>query len=214
MASKRFSIKSIISSFRGAEKKRRIPHGKEIGVAGNTGHWGYANTGEYLRKLDGAAGRVIYDRMRRNDHQVKAVLGAITLPIRQADYYMEPGSEEKGDVEIAKILEKALLEEMTITWDDTVRHALLMLPFGFSALEKVYEYRDGLILPRKLDPRLPQSVTGSRSQNCSSLARKRKATIGRGCRFYDPRTKGGTSRTRWKKSTRSCTTAGARGSRR
>lgn len=130
-----------------------------IGVAGNTGYWGTSETGEYLTKLDGAAGRTIFDKMRRSDHQVKAVLSAITLPIRQADFYMEPGSDTKSDAKIAAILQKALLEEMTITWDDTVRHALLMLPFGFSVLEKVYEYRDGLILPRKLDPRLPQSVS-------------------------------------------------------
>jgi len=149
---------NLLDKARSVFSKNEKQHMTEIGIAGNTGHWGYAETGEYLAKLDGAAGRIIYDKMRRSDHQVKAVLGAITLPIRQADYYMEPGSEEDQDVEIAKILEKAFLEEMTITWDDTVRHALLMLPFGFSVLEKVYEYRDGLILPRKLDPRLPQSV--------------------------------------------------------
>ena len=149
---------NLLDKVRSVFSNNAKQHTTEVGVAGNTGHWGYAETGEYLAKLDGAAGRIIYDKMRRNDHQVKAVLSAITLPIRQADYYMEPGSEEEEDVKIAKILVKALLEEMTITWDDTVRHALLMLPFGFSVLEKVYEYRDGLILPRKLDPRLPQSV--------------------------------------------------------
>jgi len=149
---------NLLDKVRSVFSNNAKQHTTEVGVAGNTGHWGYAETGEYLAKLDGAAGRIIYDKMRRNDHQVKAVLSAITLPIRQADYYMEPGSEEEEDVKIAKILEKALLKEMTITWDDTVRHALLMLPFGFSVLEKVYEYRDGLILPRKLDPRLPQSV--------------------------------------------------------
>ena len=85
--------------------QKRAEHSREIGVAGNTGHWGYAETGEYLAKLDGAAGRIIYDKMRRNDHQVKAVLSAITLPIRQADYYMEPGSEKEEDIEIAKILD-------------------------------------------------------------------------------------------------------------
>ncbi len=130
----------------------------EIGVAGNTGYWGYANTGEYLATLDGAAGRLIYDRMRRSDQQVGAVLRAITLPIRQAEYFVEPASEDAQDLYIAKRIENALLKEMTVTWDDTVRHALLMLPFGFSALEKVYEYRDNLLLPRKLDPRLPVSV--------------------------------------------------------
>lgn len=137
---------------------RRRVDTQEIGVAGNTGYYGYSKTGEYLTKLDGAAGRLIYDRMRRSDHQVSAVLRAITLPIRGADYFMEPGSRDPQDVAIAKRIEDALLREMTQTWDDTVRHALLMLPFGFSPLEKVWEIRDGLVLPRKLDPRLPTSV--------------------------------------------------------
>lgn len=130
----------------------------EIGVAGNLGYWGWPDSGEHVRSLEGRLGRIEYDKMRRSDHQVRAVLSAITLPIRQADYYVEPGCKSAEDVEIAKVLEDALLREMTITWDDTVRHALLMLPFGFSPLEKVYEMRDGLVLPRKLDPRLPRSV--------------------------------------------------------
>lgn len=130
----------------------------ELGVAGNLGYWGWPDSGEHVRGLEGRDGRIEYDKMRRSDHQVRAVLSAITLPIRQADYYVEPGSKSDEDVKIAKILEDALLREMTITWDDTIRHALLMLPFGFSPLEKVYEERAGLILPKKLDPRLPRSV--------------------------------------------------------
>ena len=130
----------------------------EIGVAGNTGFWGSPLTGEHLRLLEGAAGRAVYDQMRRSDHQVGAVLKAITLPIRQADYFMDPASDDALDVEIAETLQQALLHGMTHTWDDTLRHALLMLPFGFSVLEKVYEYRDGLQLPRKLAARMPQSV--------------------------------------------------------
>jgi hypothetical protein len=133
-------------------------HASEIGVAGNASRMGWVTTGEHLRSLDGATGRAVYDKMRRSDHQVRAVLSAIKLPIRQADYYIEAGSKSEQDVEIAKTLQRALLEEMSLTWDDTIRHALLMLEFGFSALEKVYEYRDGLQLPKKLDPRLPQSV--------------------------------------------------------
>lgn len=129
-----------------------------VGVAGNTGYYDYPETGEYLDKLVGTAGMAIYDKMRRSDPQVGAVLRAITLPIRQAAWYIEPASDEQGDVEIAETLEEGLLRGMSMTWDDTLRHMLLMLPFGFSILEKVWEYREELIMPRKLDPRLPQSV--------------------------------------------------------
>jgi phage gp29-like protein len=135
-----------------------VLHSATVGRAGNTGYWGWSNTGEYLSKLDGAAGRTIYEKMRRSDHQVQAVLKAIVLPILSADYYVEPASDKPKDRKIAATLQDALLKGMSMTWDDTLRHALLMLPFGFSPLEKVYEYRDGLVLPRKLDPRLPTSV--------------------------------------------------------
>jgi hypothetical protein len=130
-----------------------------VGVSGNAPTVsGYMDTGEYLRKLDGIAGRTIFDEMRRSDPQVKAVSNAIALPIRQNPYTIEPASEDARDVEIANTIERGLMEEMSITWDDTVRHALLMFPFGFSVLEKVWELRDGLVMPKKLDPRLPQSI--------------------------------------------------------
>jgi hypothetical protein len=55
-------------------------------------------------------------------------------------------------------VKKGLYEQMSMTWDDTIRHALLMNEFGFSILEKVWERRDNLIMPKKLDPRLPMSI--------------------------------------------------------
>ena len=131
-----------------------------VGVKGNTGYWGSADTGEYLSKLQGASGRSIYDQMRRSDGQVKAVLNAVTLPLRQATYFVEPPTDDAKDIEIAEIVKRDLLENMTMTWDDTVRHICLMFPFGFSVLEKLYEYREDRITWRKFDPRLPQSIMG------------------------------------------------------
>jgi len=98
--------------------------------------------------------------MRRSDSQVISTLRAMTLPIRQAQYSVEPGSDDSKDVEIAEIIEDNLLRGMTITWDDVIRHALLMLPMGFSPLEKIWEIRDNMLYLRKLDPRLPTSVEG------------------------------------------------------
>ena len=134
--------------------------GVVVGKSGNTGVYGMADTGEYLKKLQGAAGRATFDEMRRSDPVIGGVLFAIGLPIRQANYYVEPVSDNSTDVEIAETIQRGLLEDMTITWDDTIRHILLMFPFGFSVLEKVWELRDGFVQPRKLDPRLPQSIVG------------------------------------------------------
>jgi len=142
-----------------APRKSAPKTGAVIGVSGNGPRsWGLSAGGEYLEKLRGARGRSIYDEMRRSDPQVKTILSAITLPLRQANWYVEPISDAPADVELAEEVEADFLRNMTITWDDTIRHILLMLPFGFSILEKVWEYRDNRIRPRKLDPRLPQSV--------------------------------------------------------
>lgn len=132
---------------------------KPTGISGNGPSWsGYTYGSDYLEKLQGARGRMVYDEMRRSDPQVQSILKAITLPIRQADFYVEPISDSEEDKGIAEEIEGDFFRGMTQTWDDTIRHILLMLPFGFSVLEKVWEYRDGRIRPRKLDPRLPQSV--------------------------------------------------------
>jgi hypothetical protein len=128
------------------------------GVSGNAPYFGSMNTGEYLKKLDGSTGRLVYDQMRRSDPQVGAVLKAICLPLRSNDYSIEPASKAEQDVEIAHTIDERLKRGMSITWDDTLRHVLLMLPFGFSILEKVWERVDGQIMPKKLDPRLPQSI--------------------------------------------------------
>lgn len=143
-----------------ANKKVTMP--KAVGVSGNgPSSWGgdFIN-GEYLKKLAGASGRVVFDEMRRSDPQIKTILSAITLPLRNATYYVEPASDTPADRAIAEETEDDFLRNMTITWDDTIRHILLKMPFGFSILEKVWEYRDDKIRPRKLDPRLPQSITG------------------------------------------------------
>ena len=132
---------------------------KVYGVPGNTSYgWGSLDTGEYLRKLQGVKGIQVYDEMRRSDPQVKSVLRAIELPIRRARYFVEPFSDKPRDKEIADEIWKNLSEGMTITWDDTIRHSLLMNPFGFSILEKVWEYKDGKFKIKKLDPRLPSSI--------------------------------------------------------
>lgn len=129
------------------------------GVSGNTPLFQTMVTGEYLKTLDHHAGMVVFDQMRRSDPQVIAVLKSISLPLRSNDYQIEPASKDVKDVEISKIIDERLKSGMSITWDDTLRHALLMLPFGFSVLEKVWERdADGFVMPKKLDPRLPTSI--------------------------------------------------------
>jgi hypothetical protein len=133
-----------------------LKHFEEIGNPGNTGLWGEAITDEYISKLTGSQGRTMFDRMRRSDPQVALVLRAITLPIRACTFFVQPADDTPESKAIAKTCERYIIDEMK--WDSVVRHACLMFPFGFSILEKVWHFRDGLVVPKKLAPRLPQSL--------------------------------------------------------
>lgn len=144
-----------------AEKKSTKKSGLKVyGVPGNTDYgYGSEGTGEYLPKLQGLEGRQTYDEMRKSDPQVQAVVKALILPVMKAHYYIEPVSNKSKDKEIAEIIEKNLFEGMTMTWNDTLRHICLMPVFGFSILEKLWQVKDDLYQIKKLDPRLPLSIT-------------------------------------------------------
>ena len=75
---------------------------------------------------------------------------------------MEPASEEAADAEIADFVWKCSQRIPVDHLNDLMRHALLSLPFGVMAFEKVYAVReiDGAtrIVWDKLAPRLPRSI--------------------------------------------------------
>ncbi|MHB0874562.1 MAG: phage portal protein family protein [Anaerolineae bacterium] len=130
---------------------------RELGATG-TVYFAGVIADEYNSNLAGAKGIETYDKMRRSDAQIQAVLWICELPLRSATWTVEPASESAQDVEIAKAVQSNLIEGMSITWDDFLRHALLMLAYGHSVFEKVLERRDGKIIYRKLAPRLPVSI--------------------------------------------------------
>ena len=135
-------------------------HTKPTGVTGNRGLYGFADTGEYLAKLDGVANREVYEKMIRSDSQIKSTLQGIGLPIRQADWYMEPPTDKPDDKEITDFLSMNLFEKMSMTWDDTLRHIEIMYRAGFMPMEKLYYYSEKYkrVMLRKLDPRMPVSI--------------------------------------------------------
>lgn len=129
----------------------------EIGATGTTLFSGQLSQNEYNADLRGALGIAIYDKMRRSDARVKFALSVCELPLRAATWTVEPASDDQQDVDIAAAIE-ANLKNMSITWDSYLHHVLLMLPFGFSMFEKVWEVADDGVRLRKLAPRLPQTL--------------------------------------------------------
>lgn len=142
-----------------AEKNPASREGFEvIGAPGTQFFAGMLTSEEYNPKLQGQAGITIYDEMRRNDSTVRATLLAVTLPIRQAIWRVEPASDDTKDIEIAEFVSNNLFGGMEITWADFLRQALLHLIFGFMMFEKVLKLEDSKILYRKLAPRLPKTL--------------------------------------------------------
>lgn len=142
-------------------KPPKVKKGLEIGDSG-TPMLGGVVADEYNSKLSDTRGITIYDEMRRSDGTVRAAVSVCALPIRSAKWYVEPASEEAADAEIADFVWKCFSEYQSITWNDLLRHALLSLPFGVMAFEKVFAIRDidgtTRIVWDKLSPRMPRSI--------------------------------------------------------
>ena len=112
----------------------------------------------------------VYDRMRRTDAQVISVLRAVTLPILSTRCRVDP---EGCRPEVAQLVaedlglplageDKAPKPPRTrdrFSFAEHLRHALLMLPFGFMAFEQVYRLdAQGRLRLRKLAPRMPRTI--------------------------------------------------------
>lgn len=143
---------------------------------------GYAATGttstfwqvdlddETTPELQWPANLPIYDAMCRQDAQVASVLRAVTHPVRRTGWRIEPNGAPDHVVEhVALDLGLPIRGREDIapgrlrdrfSWNDHLRHALLMLRYGHMYFEQVYRPPgdDGLLHLRKLGPRMPRSI--------------------------------------------------------
>jgi len=128
------------------------------------------DVGEYNADLQGRNAVQVYEQMRRGDGQVEATLQALTLPVLSAKWEVMPGLDQSQRgfgraKEIAASVRANLfggLEFRTSTggwatqsWEEVLRNALLMLPFGVSVHEDVYTMDGGLLKLRMLADLLP-----------------------------------------------------------
>src|SRR5258708_2758460 len=56
---------------------------------------------EYNTKLANTRGIAVYDEMRKSDGTVRAAVQAVTQPIRAAEWYVKPATEEQADIDTA-----------------------------------------------------------------------------------------------------------------
>jgi hypothetical protein len=134
---------------------------QEFGVSGTENFGGIIRKEDYNPELDNWQRAVaLYDKMRRTDAQIRAMLQVIKLPLRGATWTCQPASTDPIDKKIADFCNAALFDDdaMDDPWDFTLRHILLQLEFGVSVLEKVWKVdEDGYYRFKRLAPRLPKT---------------------------------------------------------
>lgn len=111
----------------------------------------------------------VYDRMRREDSQVKSVLKAVMLPIQRTGWQLDgTGVREEVLQLVANDLGLPIKGRPAgpvtrrrgrFSWDEHLRLALLELVFGHSFFEQKYEIVDGRAHLRKLAWRPPRTIS-------------------------------------------------------
>ena len=114
----------------------------------------------------------VYDAMHRQDAQVASVLRAVSLPIRGTTWRLDPNGAPDEVVRHVALdlglpvqgwpedkLPTGRLRDR-FSWQEHLRHALLMLRYGHMVFEQVYRIDEetGLAHLRKLGPRMPRSI--------------------------------------------------------
>jgi hypothetical protein len=137
------------------------PSMQEIGASGDAVFGGYLSTQtDYNASLQAPDSYDVFDKMRLGDGQVGAALAVIKLPLLNADWYIEPGSDSAEDKLIAEFIEENLKEGMSTALHATLRQILLHLDYGSAPFEKVWMVGDdGMVHLRKLAFRHPRTIT-------------------------------------------------------
>ena len=122
------------------DSNKRINY-KQLGVSGLKRYGGYVHE-EFLPNLRWPwAGRV-YQEMASNDATIGAILYLAEMLIRGTMWSVKPASDSPRDVEAAKFLESCM-NDMDMTWANTICEILSMMTYGFSFHEVVYKVRRG-----------------------------------------------------------------------
>ena len=130
---------------------------KEIGSAGTELFSGIISE-DYLATLQGQQGIELWDKMRKSDGTIHGIIQAVKLPLLSAQWFIEPASDDKKDIEAAEFIENALFDDRDTSWQQFLNEALEFTTFGYYYFEKVFKMReDGLIGWKKFAPRIPKA---------------------------------------------------------
>jgi phage gp29-like protein len=158
-----FSDTDATPTDQSAEVKPPLTTGQEFGASGTQVYGGYIRQEDHNPELDDFVKATrIYDKMRKGDAQINAMLSVLKLPLRGATWTCVPPADgDEVDQQIADYVNSCIFEDdaMELGWDYTLRHILLQLDHGFSVFEVVWEVDEsGAFRVKRLAPRLPRTI--------------------------------------------------------
>lgn len=113
---------------------------RELGAPGDRIYSGKIYGNDFNPEFDGTWNLKercgIFDKMLQSDTQIYATFLSVELPIVQAKWTIEPGTDDKPDREIAEQTER-YFKSMTYTFEEFLRESLLHLVYGVAPFEKV-----------------------------------------------------------------------------
>ena len=114
----------------------------EIGSSGLHQYGGEIRN-DFLRQLQGKQAYANYREMADNDPVVGAMLHAIEMMIRSADFTVEPSdpNDERAIAEAEFVA--SCMADMSNSWVDTLASIMSFLVYGYSYHEVVYKRRQG-----------------------------------------------------------------------
>lgn len=122
----------------------------------------------------------VFDRMRREDPQVKSVIRAVTQPILRTEWVIDgAGCRDEVTAHIAADMGLGIKgvpfdaprrTKGRFAFKDSLRLALLMLVYGHSYFEQVYDQTDGRTHLAKLAWRPPRTISAINVEKDGGLA--------------------------------------------
>lgn len=127
---------------------------KQIGIVGLRQSAGYVYE-DFLPELRWPNAGRVYQQMADNDPVVGAILYLAEMLIRGAEWHVQPASASEEDQNAANFLESCM-NDMEVSWANTITEILSMLTYGWSFHEILYKVRRG---PHESNPKFHSRYT-------------------------------------------------------
>ena len=119
----------------------KVVNFKQLGTTGLR-RYGTTVYEEFLPELRWPYAGKVYQEMSDNDPVIGSILYLAEMLIRGTSWSVVPASSEKKDIDAAEFLESCM-NDMDMSWANTINEVLSMLTYGFSFHEIVYKIRRG-----------------------------------------------------------------------